>query len=71
MNSVGEGEYVIDSRDGRIGRVMGREGPYVQLRPPGGGREWDCPSEVLRHVPPPVLLRARVRERNRQGRLPG
>ncbi|MFD9974619.1 hypothetical protein ACFWZR_10010 [Streptomyces sp. NPDC059017] len=71
MNSVGEGEYVIDSRDGRIGRVMGREGPYVQLRPPGGGQEWDCPAEALRHVPPAVLLRARVRERNRQGRLPG
>ncbi|MEU2261070.1 hypothetical protein ABZ557_12460 [Streptomyces sp. NPDC019645] len=64
-------EYMIDSRDGRIGRVMGREGPYVQLRPPGGGREWDCPPEALRAVPPAVLLRARVRERNRQGRLPG
>lgn len=71
MNAGGTDEYVIDSRDGRIGRVMGREGPYVQLRPPGGGREWDCPPEALRPVPPAVLLRARVRERNRQGRLRG
>ncbi|MCZ7459533.1 hypothetical protein [Streptomyces sp. WMMC940] len=70
MNAVGEGGYVIDSRDGRIGRVTGREGPYVQLRPPGGGRVGDCPPEALRHVPPALLLRARVRERNRQGRLP-
>ncbi|MFD7441517.1 hypothetical protein [Streptomyces sp. NPDC059909] len=65
------GDYAIDARDGRIGRVMGREGPYVQLRPPGGGREWDCPPEALRPAPPGEALRARVRERNRERRLPG
>ncbi|MFE7778655.1 hypothetical protein ACFU5O_33185 [Streptomyces sp. NPDC057445] len=66
----GAGEYAIDSRDGRIGRVMGHEGPYVQLRPPGGGREWDCPPEALRPAPRGEVLRARVRERNKEGRLP-
>jgi hypothetical protein len=27
---------------------MGHEGPYVQLRPLGGGREWECAPEVVR-----------------------
>ncbi|MGW0842072.1 hypothetical protein ACWD26_18225 [Streptomyces sp. NPDC002787] len=45
----------MDVRDGRLGEVMGREGGYVQLRPVGGGREWDCPPDALRDVPPPEL----------------
>ncbi|MGW6564346.1 hypothetical protein [Streptomyces sp. NPDC054975] len=64
------GAYVIDSRDGRIGRVMGCVGPCVQLRPPGGGREWGCPAELLSPAPPGEVLRARVRAINRDGRLP-
>ncbi|GGU31936.1 hypothetical protein [Streptomyces lavendofoliae] len=63
-------EYVIDGRDGRIGEVMGRVGGYVQLRPPGGGREWDCPADDLTPAPPGEVLRARVRELNQRGRLP-
>lgn len=62
--------YVIDSRTGRVGQVMGREGPYVQLRPPGGGREWDCPPEAMAPAPPGEVLRARVRAINSEGRLP-
>ncbi|MFD7228167.1 hypothetical protein [Streptomyces sp. NPDC059881] len=42
------GSYVIDTSTGRMGRVMGYEGPYVQLRPIGGGREWDCAPEAVR-----------------------
>lgn len=61
-----EGGYVIDTRDGRIGQVMGREGPCLQLRPPGGGREWDCPPEALAPAPPGEVLRARVRALNRE-----
>lgn len=64
------GSYVIDVRDGRIGLVMGREGPYVQLRPPEGGREWDCPPEALAPAPAGEVLRVRVRAINREGRLP-
>ncbi|MFG3507875.1 hypothetical protein ACGF5F_20520 [Streptomyces sp. NPDC047821] len=63
-------QYMIDARDGRIGEVMGHVGGYVQLRPLGGGREWDCPPEALTPAPPGEVLRARVRELNRQARLP-
>ncbi len=35
------GSVAMDTRTGRVGIVMGHEGPYVQLRPYGGGREWD------------------------------
>ncbi|MER5882330.1 hypothetical protein ABT160_00715 [Streptomyces sp. NPDC001941] len=42
------GSYVVELRTGRVARVMGHEGPYVQLRPFGGGREWDCPPEGVR-----------------------
>ncbi|QGV80724.1 hypothetical protein [Streptomyces ficellus] len=42
------GAYVVDVRSGRVGRLMGHVGPYVQLRPIGGGREWDCPPEGVR-----------------------
>ncbi|WP_369037202.1 hypothetical protein [Streptomyces adonidis] len=62
--------YALDVRDGRIGEVMGREGGYVQLRPIGGGREWDCPREALEEAAPGDVLRARVRRVNREGRLP-
>lgn len=37
------GSFAVDVRDGRVGRVLGRVGPYVRLRPPGGGPVWDCP----------------------------
>lgn len=63
------GECVVDVRDGRVGEVRGRVGGYVQVRPVGGGREWDCPPDALRVAPPGEVLRARVREANRQQRL--
>ncbi|MEU6674739.1 hypothetical protein [Streptomyces sp. NPDC046925] len=41
------GALVVDTERNRTGRVMGHEGPYVQLRPPDGGREWDAdPARV-------------------------
>lgn len=58
------GDFVVDARDGRVGEVMGHEGVYVQLRPPGGGREWDCPPEALSPAPPGDVLRERVRRLN-------
>ncbi|MGW2827881.1 hypothetical protein [Streptomyces sp. NPDC001286] len=42
------GTHVVDTRTGRVGIVMGHEGPYVQLRPYGGGREWDAEPGALR-----------------------
>jgi len=44
------GSYVVDTSTGRSGVVMGHEGPYVQLRPHGGGREWDAVPEAVREA---------------------
>ncbi|WP_265562317.1 hypothetical protein [Streptomyces hygroscopicus] len=64
------GGYAVDVRDGRIGEIMGHVGGSVQLRPVGGGREWDCPPESVGPAPPGEVLRARVRRANRDSRLP-
>lgn len=42
------GTHVVDTRIGKVGIVMGHEGPYVQLRPYGGGREWDAEPGAVR-----------------------
>ncbi|MFF6994377.1 hypothetical protein ACFY93_05380 [Streptomyces sp. NPDC008313] len=58
------GTGVRDTARDRVGIVMGHEGPYLQLRPLTGGREWDAdPAHVL-PLTPPELLRARVAEAN-------
>ncbi|PZT75721.1 MULTISPECIES: hypothetical protein [unclassified Streptomyces] len=64
------GSFAVDGRDGRVGRVMGHVGPSVQLRPPGGGTEWDCPLELLKVAQPADVLRARLSEVNWEGQLP-
>jgi hypothetical protein len=64
------GSYAVDGRDGRIGKVVGHEGACVQLRPPGGGPAWDCPASALRAAGASALLVARVRELNRESRMP-
>ncbi|MGW7096113.1 hypothetical protein [Streptomyces sp. NPDC054874] len=64
------GGFAVDARNGRVGRVTGRSGPNVRLRPPGGGPEWECPPEAVRPASPGVVLRARVTEINREGQLP-
>lgn len=46
--SVRLGDVFEDTKVKRIGRVMGFVGPYVQLRPVGGGREWDARPDRLR-----------------------
>lgn len=62
------GTYATDVRGGRLGEVMGHVGGRVQLRPVGGGREWECPPEAVGAAPPDEVLRARVRSRNREAR---
>ncbi|GHB60627.1 hypothetical protein GCM10010347_33350 [Streptomyces cirratus] len=64
------GLLLVDTRTDRVGVVMGNVGSYVQLRPPGGGTEWDVPPSALR--PAEVLdeLRAKVTVVNAQGRRP-
>ena len=63
------GAYAVDVRTGRIGEVMGRLGGRVQLRPVGGGREWDCRPEDVGEAAPAEVLRERVRRLNRDARL--
>ncbi|MCC2276077.1 hypothetical protein LKL35_11720 [Streptomyces sp. ET3-23] len=65
------GSWVVDKGRGEIGRLMGHEGPYIQLRPPGGGREWDAPPEALRLATVEEQRRAGVRENQHQAGGPG
>jgi hypothetical protein len=62
------GSYVVDIRTGRVGRVMGHVGPYVQLRPPGGGREWDCAPDAVRLATAAERLRAATAHANARSR---
>ncbi|MFI9582725.1 hypothetical protein ACIHCQ_12940 [Streptomyces sp. NPDC052236] len=62
------GEAVHDAARDRIGRVMGREGRYVQLRPLAGGREWDADPGHLRPLTQDELLSALVAEVNARSR---
>ncbi len=42
-----DGALVVDTERSKLGYVMGNEGPYLQLRPVTGGREWDAdPARV-------------------------
>ncbi|MFI9582379.1 hypothetical protein ACIHCQ_11135 [Streptomyces sp. NPDC052236] len=58
------GETARDSITGRVGRVMGHEGPYYQLRPLNGGKEWDAKAEHLVPVSLSDALRPAVAEVN-------
>ncbi|MFJ8153995.1 hypothetical protein [Streptomyces sp. NPDC094468] len=62
------GETVEDTERKRIGKVMGFEGPYVQLRPVEGGREWDATPEKLRPVPVGDALSPAVANANARSR---
>ncbi|MFF0085692.1 hypothetical protein ACFYR1_39205 [Streptomyces canus] len=63
------GSYVVDERDGRVGEVMAHLGGRVQLRPLGGGREWECEPGAAKPAPQSDVLRARVRQVNNEGRM--
>ncbi|MBG0852935.1 hypothetical protein I2W78_14045 [Streptomyces spinoverrucosus] len=62
------GDTVEDTGARKIGKVMGIQGPYVQLRPPGGGREWDARPENLRPVPVGEALSEGVAAANARSR---
>jgi hypothetical protein len=64
------GDSVRDTARDRVGVVMGREGPSVQLRPLGGGREWDADPARDMPLTPAELLSAQLAEvsaRSRHG----
>jgi hypothetical protein len=62
------GDLVEDTGVGKIGKVMGFEGPYVQMRPVGGGCEWDAEPGRLRPVAVSEALRAGVSVANARSR---
>ncbi|MEC4018457.1 hypothetical protein [Streptomyces sp. H27-D2] len=66
------GETVRDDRGtGRVGTVMAKLGPYYQLRPIGGGREWDAPPENVHPISQAEILSARLRAANDRSRYGG
>lgn len=58
------GTVVVDEHRARVGEVVGAEGPYLQLRPLGGGREWDADPDRLRVATPAERLSAGVAAAN-------
>ncbi|MGP4001460.1 hypothetical protein [Streptomyces sp. 8N706] len=56
------------SREDGVGVVMSHLGPYVQLRPVGGGREWDAKPDAVRPLTPREELSVRLAERNEGSR---
>lgn len=63
-------KLVLDSRTRRIGEVMDKQGPYYQLRPLGGGREWDARPEDLQQLSQEEEIRAKLGVRNRGSQFP-
>jgi hypothetical protein len=62
------GTAVRDTVRDRVGVVMGHEGPYLQLRPLSGGREWDAAPDRVRPLTAAELLHARLAETNARSR---
>ncbi|MGP3732818.1 hypothetical protein ACTWJ9_06310 [Streptomyces sp. GDS52] len=62
------GTTVLDVERDRVGVVMGHAGPYLQLRPLSGGREWDASPERVRPLTAEELFRARLAEANARSR---
>ncbi|MFJ8648304.1 hypothetical protein ACIRNI_19570 [Streptomyces sp. NPDC093546] len=62
------GEAVRDTAHDRVGRVIGHEGPYLQVRPLGGGREWDADPRHVRTLSQDELLSALLAEVNARSR---
>ncbi|MGW1977453.1 hypothetical protein [Streptomyces sp. NPDC001889] len=62
------GDVVRDAAGKRIGRVMGRVGGRIQLRPLNGGREWDALPEDLTPAVQSDAMSAAVAEANAQSR---
>ncbi|MFF1689290.1 hypothetical protein [Streptomyces sp. NPDC058254] len=56
------GALVVDTKTDKLGRVMGRVGIHVQLRAPGGGREWDADPAHLRSANEGECRRAAIAE---------
>ncbi|MFG2936580.1 hypothetical protein [Streptomyces sp. NPDC048282] len=64
----GIGELAKDSARDRIGVVMGAVGGRVQIRPIGGGTEWDAIPDNVVPPSPREELSARLSIKNRNSR---
>ncbi|MET8678892.1 hypothetical protein ABZW18_15285 [Streptomyces sp. NPDC004647] len=58
------GTLVADSGTGRVGVLMGRVGPRMQLRPPHGGLEWEAEPDNVEPATTLDELRVKVTEIN-------
>ncbi|MET8689704.1 hypothetical protein ABZV77_36430 [Streptomyces sp. NPDC004732] len=54
------GTLIIDEARKRMGVLMDHVGGCLQLRPPAGGREWDCGPEYARPAREDEILRVNV-----------
>ncbi|MCX5399081.1 hypothetical protein [Streptomyces sp. NBC_00102] len=54
-----------------MGEVMGFVGAYVQLRPLGGGREWDVAPHSVRRASPEERLKASLAVANNRSSRSG
>jgi len=62
------GDTVEDTSTRKIGKVMGFQGPYVQLRPIGGGVEWDAEPDGLQPTTDAEALSSAVARANARSR---
>jgi len=62
------GAFVYDEDACVVGEFRGRAGPYVMLRPLGGGREWQADPARVRPATPDERLSAGVRAVNARAR---
>ncbi|MFE5855792.1 hypothetical protein ACFQ61_21615 [Streptomyces sp. NPDC056500] len=62
------GDVVRDVQTRRVGRVMDREGGYIQLRPLNGGVEWDALPEHVVPAEQSDAMSAEVARVNAQSR---
>lgn len=62
------GAYVIDTRTGRLGRIIGYGSAGLLLRPYGAGRPWSCPAEETRLATVTERLRAATSYANARSR---
>ncbi|MFG2886621.1 hypothetical protein ACGFYV_30700 [Streptomyces sp. NPDC048297] len=60
------GSLFYDPATGKVGEYRDKAGPYVMLRPVGGGREWEADPEALRPATDRERLGASVRAANRR-----
>ncbi|MFB7028574.1 MULTISPECIES: hypothetical protein [unclassified Streptomyces] len=62
------GAVVLDTTRNLVGRVVGADGPYLRLRPLGGGVPWDVSPADLHPLTGAELLSALVTEANARSR---